>query len=55
MKIKKALLTAACLILISLASGCATFNEMVRQRGEAMDACQPCPFNQGCMVPCVKK
>ncbi|OHA62762.1 MAG: hypothetical protein A2117_01455 [Candidatus Wildermuthbacteria bacterium GWA2_46_15] len=54
MKVKEALITAFCFLLLSFASGCATFKEMVRQRGEAMDACQPCPFSQGRMVPCAK-
>jgi len=44
------LLMACCL------SGCATFKEMARQRGELMDACQPCPFGQECRAQnCSKK
>ena len=48
MKTKNVILTAFCLIFLCLTSGCAIFKEMVRQRGEAMDACQSCPCCQCC-------
>ena len=48
LKLKTSLLLFSYCLLLALSSGCATFKEMARQRGEAMDACQPCPFTQGC-------
>lgn len=48
--------TALLLVLLALTAGCATFKEMARQRGEAMDACQRCACCQcGCAQSCGKK
>lgn len=48
--------TALLFVLLALTAGCATFKEMARQRGEAMDACQRCACCQcGCAQSCGNK